>query len=65
MSKSLLKWIKQNSTQAQLARELKCSEATISLILKGDRSPSPKLARLISRKTGLSLETVLFREAAE
>lgn len=62
---ALADWIKENTTQAQLARDLECSEPTISLILKGERSPSPKLARRISRLTGLSLETVLFRETTE
>ena len=63
---SLVDWIKQNpAKQADLADLFGCSQATISLILKGDRLPSPKLARRISRVTGLSLESLLFREAAE
>lgn len=60
---TLSKWIKKNGSQAQLARDLGCSQATICLILKGERSPSPKLARLISRATGIPLETVLFEDA--
>jgi transcriptional regulator with XRE-family HTH domain len=60
----LARWLKQNGIkQVELARLLRCSEPTVSLILKGERLPSRSLARRISKTTGLSLETVMFDEA--
>jgi transcriptional regulator with XRE-family HTH domain len=52
VQKQLSAWIAENSTQARFARDANCSEATISRILKGDRTPSLRLAKRISQATG-------------
>lgn len=45
-------WIDDNTTQAQFARDLKCSESHISDILKGKKRVSLDLALKISEATG-------------
>ena len=57
------KWlIIANVTQADVARKLNVSESTISLILSGNRRPSPKLAQRMVNESGgkVSLEEALF-----
>jgi len=57
------KWlIIANVTQADVARKLDVSESTISLILSGNRRPSPKLAQRMVNESGgkVSLEEALF-----
>jgi transcriptional regulator with XRE-family HTH domain len=51
-------------TQAEAARKLDVSESTISLILSGDRRPSPELAqKMVTESNGkVSLEEALFPE---
>jgi transcriptional regulator with XRE-family HTH domain len=59
------KWIEiANRTQADIARTLGVSESTVSLILSGDRRPSPELAQKIVQESNgkVSLEEALFPE---
>jgi transcriptional regulator with XRE-family HTH domain len=59
------KWLEiANITQAEAARRLDVSESTVSLILSGDRRPSPELAQKIIRVSEgkVSLEEALFPE---
>lgn len=59
------KWLTiANLTQADAARKLEVSESTISLIISGDRRPSPELAQKIVQESSgkVSLEEALFPE---
>ena len=59
------KWITiANLTQADAARKLGVSESTVSLIVSGDRRPSPELAqKMVQESNGkVSLEEALFPE---
>ncbi|MBC7349628.1 MAG: helix-turn-helix transcriptional regulator [Candidatus Aminicenantes bacterium] len=46
--------------QRQMARLLGISEPNLSEILAGRKTPSKKLARKISQKTGISILKLLF-----
>ena len=50
--------------QAQLAREVECSESHLSLFLKGERELSPTLAKKISAETGISAGKLLGLDEA-
>jgi transcriptional regulator with XRE-family HTH domain len=52
----LARYIRENTTQAQFARDVECSEPHLSLVLKGKRGLSMRLARNISDKSGIPLE---------
>ena len=59
------KWLMvANLTQADAARKLDVSESTVSLIVSGDRRPSPELAQRMVNESGgkVSLEEALFPE---
>ncbi len=45
---------------AELARQLGITDAHLSMILKGKRIPSRKLAQKISEKTGIPILNLLF-----
>lgn len=49
---SLSQWIDANMTQAEFARAVECSQSHLSLVLKGERGVSLKLAKRISEATG-------------
>lgn len=54
-------WLKEHKkTQAQAARSFRCRQSTISRFINWRRTPTPSLARRISRVTGIPLETILF-----
>jgi len=62
----LAKWIERNEvSQQDFADKIGCGSSMVSQILKGTKFPSPKLARRISRVTGLPLEVVLFEGRPE
>lgn len=46
----------QGTTQAEFARQVGCSEPHLSLILKGERGMSLKLAKRISAASGIPIE---------
>lgn len=48
---SLGDFIRQHTTQAKFAREVRCSESHLSLVLKGKRVMSFRLAKRISEAT--------------
>jgi transcriptional regulator with XRE-family HTH domain len=48
----LADFIHKRTTQAKFAREVRCSESHLSLILKGERGISLGLAKRISEATG-------------
>lgn len=50
--------------QAAFAARLGISPAYLSQLLSGRRKPSARLARRISRETGVPLEDLLFNEVA-
>lgn len=60
-------WIDSHTeiTQAKLAADADCSESHLSLILKGDRGVSMKLAKRLSDATGgeVRVEDFLLDEA--
>jgi DNA-binding transcriptional regulator YdaS (Cro superfamily) len=62
----LAEFIAANGTQSQFARDVDCSESHLSLVLKGDRGVSLKLARRISRATGgaVPAETLVLEDEA-
>jgi plasmid maintenance system antidote protein VapI len=45
-------WIDANSSQAQFARSVECSESHLSDLLAGKKRPSLDLALRMSRETG-------------
>lgn len=45
-------YISGRTTQAQFARDVRCSESHLSLVLKGERGVSLKLAKRIMEATG-------------
>lgn len=53
----LADFIAANGTQSQFAREVGCSEPHLSLVLKGERGVSLKLAGRIDRRTGGAVPT--------
>ena len=64
----LAAWIDRQSdiTQAKLAADCRCSESHLSLILKGERGVSMKLAKKLSDATGgkVSIEDFLLDKRA-
>jgi hypothetical protein len=58
----LAKWIDDRKTRAAFAAEIGCGEAHLSLILSGDRTPSPPLAYKIEDVTGISARELLLLE---
>ena len=55
-------WLEnENTTQAQFARDLRCSESHISDILKGKKGVSLDLAIKISAATGVSVAEIAAR----
>lgn len=66
----LAKWIAENTTQAQFARDVGCSESHLSLVLSKDRGWSLPMARKMSKATGGAVPFEAFvaepvEEAAE
>jgi len=64
----LAAWIDRHSdiTQARLAADCRCSEGHLSLILKGERGVSMRLAKRLSDATGgeVSIEDFLLEAGA-
>lgn len=60
----LKRWISENTTQAQLARDLNISESHLSGVLKGARV-SLELAVRISQATGRVVPIEAFAQPAE
>jgi transcriptional regulator with XRE-family HTH domain len=62
MSKRSLSEFKESKglTSQELARMLGVSDAHLSMILSGQRSPSRKLAQRISEKTGIPVLNLLY-----
>lgn len=62
---------RETASQAQLARDVKCSESHLSLVLARKRGVSAKLAKRISEATGVPMRELrpdlaeVMREAAE
>ena len=52
--------IKQGFTQRKLAKEAGCSQTTISLIAKGERNPSAKVAVDICKVLNIGFDTIFF-----
>ena len=52
--------VKKGFSYRQLAKEVNCSQTTISLILKGERNPSPCLAANLCRVLETSFESIFF-----
>jgi plasmid maintenance system antidote protein VapI len=48
----LAKFIRERTTQAQFARDVKCSQTHVTLVLQGKRGVSVPLAKRISAATG-------------
>lgn len=63
---SLSQWIDANTTQANFARSVECSQSHLSLVLKGKRGVSLNLAKRISQATGGAVPIdALVKEDAE
>lgn len=58
----LADFIKGRTTQAEFARQVRCSQAHLSLILKGDRGPSINLAKRIREATGGAVPAEAFAD---
>lgn len=59
-------WIEANTTQAQLARELGCSESHLSDVINRKKDPSLEFAARLSRATGGAILIEAFvREPVE
>lgn len=55
----LAEFIRENAkTQAEFARRVRCSESHLSLVLKGDRGMSLRLAKRISAESGIPVEAL-------
>lgn len=52
--------VKSGFSYRQLAKEVGCSQTQISLILKGERNPSPKNAVNICRATKKNFDDIFF-----
>lgn len=52
--------VKAGFSYRQLAKEVKCSQTQISLILKGERNPSPEIAVNICKAIKCKFEEVFF-----
>ena len=52
--------VKSGFSYRQLAKEIGCSQTQISLILKGERNPSPENAVNICRAIGKSFDAIFF-----
>lgn len=52
--------IKSGFSYRQLAREVGCSQTQISMILKGERNPSPENAVNICRALNRSFDDIFF-----
>jgi plasmid maintenance system antidote protein VapI len=50
---------------AQLAQELGVEPSTITRIIRGERRPSPDLAKRISEVTGLSIVDLLYPDETD
>ena len=63
----LAEFIRERTTQAKFAREVRCSESHLSLILKGERGISLGLAKRISEATGgaIAVENLPHEAAQE
>jgi plasmid maintenance system antidote protein VapI len=48
----LARYIRDNTSQAQFARDVDCSETHLTLILQGKRGASVPLAKRMSKATG-------------
>lgn len=51
----LQSYISANTSQAQFARDIGCSDSHLSLILSGGRGPSLKLAQRIEELSGVPM----------
>lgn len=51
---------KEGYSYRQLAREVECSQTQISLIINGERNPSPKTAVDICRALGKQFDDIFF-----
>lgn len=51
--------------QAEIAREIGCSEGHLSAILSGTRGTSSKMAKQISSVTGLPVEALLLERVRQ
>lgn len=60
----LLTWIEANTTQAQFARAVECSDAHLSDILAGRKSPSLVLGVRMSKATGGAVSEAMLAERA-
>jgi transcriptional regulator with XRE-family HTH domain len=61
----LSSYIAGNTSQAQFAREVACSQSHLSLFLKGKRGVSVPLAKRISEKSGVDLRALVSPEVAD
>lgn len=52
-------------SQVDLAGKLKVSEAHMSMLVKGRRNPSPRLAAKIEKLTGISFRDLFQQELAK
>ncbi len=52
--------VKKGFSYRQLAKEVGCSQTTICLILKGERNPSPSIAKKIAQALEVSFEHIFF-----
>lgn len=54
--KVLTDWLTDNEmTAAALARQLEASRSAVHRIVKGERTPSPSMARKLSKVTGIPM----------
>lgn len=63
--KKLAEFIAANSTQAQFAREVDCSQPHLTLVLQGKRGLSIGLASRISKATDIPLRMLVSPAVAE
>lgn len=52
--------VKEGFSYRRLAKEVGCSQTTICLILKGERNPSPNIAKKIAKVLNVSFEHIFF-----
>jgi transcriptional regulator with XRE-family HTH domain len=63
--RKLAEFIAANSTQAQFAREVACSQPHLTLFLQGKRGLSIGLAGRISRATRIPIRMLVSADVAE
>lgn len=65
LEKFISKIVENGFSYRQLAKEANCSQTTISLIAKGERNPSPRMALDICRILKCKFDDIFFIKSVD